>query len=252
MFFSSIKNLGSNLVNQDYNRTTFLRNPEQDERIFKIEQIFSCPEIRDLYLRAEAVPIFRSNLPKKWKIVFFQEGEYPSAASCNYPKREIDIRENLTDNEKISNFVFELINATYQDRFEELYQKACLREIECEEYAKEMERIEHEGGLLHSKIMKAAIKRMGWEDNDRSLDSGGCIPLDFNRFWNAIKFTSHAQYYRNNYAKMHTPPINNDFFKQNLFNGCGEPSLHLFNIVRAALRFDVHYLRRLFDLIGYS
>jgi hypothetical protein len=200
MFSMSVCNNLSSYFNQDSNKPTSLFCSE-DERKKILEKVLSVPEIKALYEQAEAAPLRYPHLPKTWTIKFFKENQFPFKAYCNSAKREIGILESASDNDKFSSFVFELTNAISYKKFDDLFDKALRKEIECEEFVKETERTEFQGSLLHSEIMKAAIKQMNWDKSlDRFKDHEN---IDFETVWNEnIKYSFHAESYRYDFAEI--------------------------------------------------
>ncbi|MEM7175451.1 MAG: hypothetical protein AAF443_05970, partial [Chlamydiota bacterium] len=79
-----------------------------------------------------------------------------------------------------------------------------------ESYAKEVERIEYNGTLLHHKVIRAAIKEMKWTAikelnlskaldiyfRGETLDRFRNTEKDFEVYWNKIKNSPHADYHR--------------------------------------------------------
>lgn len=149
--------------------------------------------INALYEKAKTTLISGKSGP--WAIEFAAKLEFE--AFCNFQQRKIRLSSNLSDDQALSSFVFELTNAISFNKHDALYQKAISGQIECEEYVKEIERVEHEGILLHHKVITEAINEMKWST---ALDDYQNTPKDFETYWSKIKITSHADYYRKNWS----------------------------------------------------
>jgi hypothetical protein len=81
-----------------------------------------------------------------------------------------------------------------------LYEKALKGEIECEDYVKENERIEHKSTLLHHEVMSKAIEEMNWS---KELDMYQFNRKDFEEYWSWQKNTPHADYYRESWKNIY-------------------------------------------------
>ena len=164
------------------------------ERI--VEKALSSKHIRELHDRAKATSVY--NKSGDWEVKLVKEissnsSNHQSNACCNITKREIYINENVSDEYALAAFVFELTNAAQANEHVALDEKMLNGQIDCENYTKETERIEHRGALLHHKVMSAAIKEMGWS---KGLDCYCNVETDFEKDWSRIKNSSHANYYR--------------------------------------------------------
>lgn len=165
-----------------------------------LDRVQKCPSFHSLYLQACATSTFSVQGP--WKILFspmiLNVPEFN--ALCHYNQRTILLKESLTDDLALSYFIFELTNAIN-------FPKVCLVEKEIEklsqeEYVIEREQIEHEGTLLHHKIMNHAIHLMGFNP---SMDIYASHPHHFGYYWQHTgKTSSHAQYYRSLWQQVHT------------------------------------------------
>ncbi|MEM7175916.1 MAG: hypothetical protein AAF443_08360 [Chlamydiota bacterium] len=167
-------------------------NQSSLSRIEKIvERALRSRHIRELYERANAIPA--CNKSGKWKVKFVKETYSKFRAECDYKERTIHIRENISDDYALSFFVFELTNAVQVNKKLALHEKALRGQIDCESYAKESERREYNGTLLHHKVMSAAIKEMNWS---KALDIYRYVEKDFEVYWSRIKNSPHTDYHR--------------------------------------------------------
>jgi hypothetical protein len=161
--------------------------------------MLSCKAIRELYEKANSISRNYPPFEPKLSIEFVHKLECEALFNPN--DQSIQLRDDLSENEAMSSLAFEWTNAINQAKFRELNLKARTNAIGSEDYAKEVERIEFEGGLLHSKVMRSAIKEMGW---DKSLDMFSILnQTDFEHDWHSrLRFTPHAQYGRESYSSL--------------------------------------------------
>jgi hypothetical protein len=151
--------------------------------------------IRALYEEAVHTP-FNNIQSGPWLIKF--TSNIPRRAQCCFYERTIHIKPNLSDTQALSSFVFELTNAISTHKFQAVWTKAEQGQIDCEEFVKEMVRIEFEGMITHHKVITAAISERNWSDELDRFKSTAL--LDFETFWSTHKFTPHADLYRNNWS----------------------------------------------------
>ncbi len=159
-----------------------------------IEKALSSKAVKHLYDTANSTPNYDDQNCSVWTIDFVTKTSSGFLAECCLKERKIKLHENLSDDKALSYLVFELTNAIHSRRFFELHSKALKGQIRCEEYAKEAERIEDDGTLLHHQAINESIKELGWSS---SLDiyryNKSC---DFEKRWEQIKYTSHCDYWR--------------------------------------------------------
>jgi hypothetical protein len=175
----------------------FLNAEERAQRVF--ERAMSCRVIKDLYIEAMLTkdPITGAT-GAPWTLLFPPEefispGVKEFGASCNSRDRIIYLNPSLSDDEALSSFVFELTNAVSANRFHKLIQDAEDGKIGSELFAKETERVEHEGALRHHSIMKVAIPEKKWS---LELDTFRDLPHTFEVVWPYIASSSHTEFYR--------------------------------------------------------
>ena len=162
------------------------------------EKAMSCRKIKDLYIEAMLTSNPLTGEIGPWVLYLMNEKAcLPEikefGAGCNMESRIIEVDERHTDDEVLATFVFELTNAVSSQSFHELIVAAQQGNIDRETYAKETERIEHEGTLRHRRIMSSAIKTMGW---DRSMDIFRRLKTSFDEHWPYIKNSPHTEFYR--------------------------------------------------------
>ncbi len=172
-----------------------LSSDNRAEKIFLTAMKSSA--IRALYETAVNSP--SDTLPSgPWSIIVTEDIPSEYNAECHFSNREIHIRSNISDDEALTLLVFELINAISFPKFTAIWRKTDQGQTECEDYVKEIERIEFEGTLIHHKMITEAIKEMNWSDK---LDIyGGNALLDFETRWSVIKFSTHANRYRDSWS----------------------------------------------------
>lgn len=162
---------------------------ERNQQILEIS--LKSKAIKALYEKANATPSYSNS--GAWKIQFANNSYFEGDAECRYWERKIILSSGLSDEKAISCFVFELINGINAHKHKALDNKSRWGEIEREEFVKETEYIEYEGTLLHHEVIQEAIKEMNWNE---SLDLFSYQSDDFESYWEWIKTTSHAEYYR--------------------------------------------------------
>ncbi len=171
----------------------------RSERI--IEKALMSKSIQALYERANGTSIGNSK-SGTWKVQFVESIFCVFKAGCCYWDRKIILRKSLSDEEALSFFVFELINGIYANEHSILFKKAKWGEIDRENYAKETERIEYIGTLVHHSVMSKAIKEMNWNE---TLDIYRHQSNDFEIYWSQIKDSSHTDYYRKSWDRIWIP-----------------------------------------------
>jgi Leucine-rich repeat (LRR) protein len=114
-------------------------------------------------------------------------------AVCNYVKGLIVLDPDVSDLEMTSMLLFELTNAASMDKMAQIKLSAFSGKIDRETYAKEIERIEHQGALLHKKIVAEGIATLQW---DPKMDIYQLVDEDFEVYWQKIKDTAHPEEYR--------------------------------------------------------
>lgn len=172
---------------------------ELEERARRLmDKALSCAAIKQLYDQANAVPARIPGGPQKLVIKFIKNP--PWFAEILTASREILLASHTQDDYALSLFTFELTNAIKLSRYYQLHIKAYNITISSEEYAKEIKRMEFEGGIFHSKIMKIAIKELNLDPSSDNFDY--LNQLDFERCWHEHdKYIPHTQYYRDQYAQ---------------------------------------------------
>ena len=166
------------------------------EKIF--EKAMSCRLIKELYIEAMLTPDSETDQIGPWTLLLLDNDHIPEniqrfGGSCAPHCRSIIIDAQKSDEEILSTFVFELTNATSSKEFHKLDQATIKGEISREDYAKSIERIEHQGLLRQCAIMDFANKKHGWGDLTNSLDY---VPRDFDIWWDIIKDGAHTESYR--------------------------------------------------------
>lgn len=155
-----------------------------------LEEALKCKRVAEIYKNLHNIGNYGN---QAWSIKIIKKSIIKFEAKCNYLKRQIELRSDLSKELAISYFIFEMINGLNQDKFDALYKRA-LVDLDCETYVKEMERIEHDGTLLHQKVIQSGIEENGWKE---SMNVYALNNSDFEKYWVQIKNTSHANYYRN-------------------------------------------------------
>jgi hypothetical protein len=184
---------------------------QKNERAKRILQTaLSCKPIKKLY------DLARSTYPNGNITVSFMENSENEGASY-IETGQIVLGSDLSDEEALSAFVFELTNCLQRAKLAENNSKAT--DKSCEDWVREIEKIEFEGALIHHEVMAEGIKIMGLSpklDEYASLDG-----KDFERDYEEYqKFTDHANYYREQWRRL-TGKSSSDLF---LF----EPEEHQF------------------------
>ncbi|MGD0665606.1 MAG: hypothetical protein ABSA17_07790 [Rhabdochlamydiaceae bacterium] len=193
-------------------------DPEYMTKIARTQKIFDrameCDEIKCLYIEAMMQPHPETRQTGSWQLVFDskeKDKELNFGAYCSRAGRLICIDEEINDDAALCNFVFELTNAASGKRFEHLHHLVLNDQISREEYAKQTEKIEHEGCFRQQIIMAQAIKKLGW---DAELMEYCCNPiaLDFETVWPLLRDGSHTESYRQQWDSIRaTASSRNDF-----------------------------------------
>ena len=166
---------------------------ERGQRIF--ERAMSYYRIKTLYLEAVLTPDGITGVTGPWILLLTNDVSAKEfTAVCAPGIRCIMVNANQSDDEILSQFVFELTNAVSSKKFDPIYKGAVEGKISREEFAKSIERIEHEGDLRHHSIMRHAVNEMRW---DSMMDGSKDIPKDFDVFWSSFKNSAHSEFYRN-------------------------------------------------------
>ncbi|MBA3722550.1 MAG: hypothetical protein H0W88_09140 [Parachlamydiaceae bacterium] len=152
-----------------------------------LEKALFSKAIKRLYEKAYSTPTVKCK-HGDWKIVFAEKTTLGFQAECFGSLRQINILSSLSDQMALTYLVFELTNATQEPRFNKLYEKARSGQIQCEEYTREIERIEFEGTLLHREIIVEAIKELGLSPSLNIYASH----TDFEAYWNIVKLSPHS------------------------------------------------------------
>lgn len=170
----------------------FIARQERAEKLF--QRAMSSKHIKDLYLEAMLTPHSQTKAIGSWLLLFKSDKEeYVGTGGLCYNKiRTIFLNIALSDDEALSAFVFELTNAISTDRHQ-LIEQASKGQISREDYAKQVEALEHEGALKHHLVISAAIEEMGWSE---SLDEYKHLPANFEADWENIKDSEHTEFYR--------------------------------------------------------
>ena len=183
-------------------------NVDRAERL--LQKALSSKAIRELYEQAVASPVYKdgdisSASPPEYgqkvnvHFVAMTNGGFPAQTVGG--THIIRLLSNLSDEKALSYFVFELTNIIHSSRFNELVKAAKESRIDCEAFVKEFERIEFDGSLIHQRVMKAAIKEMGWRQKIYAPGYVKCLGFESN--WLFLKFfTSHADAYRKMWQKL--------------------------------------------------
>lgn len=112
-----------------------------------------------LYHQAEKA--LRDFNGKPLKIVIVDPEKVTFGACCAYSCGQIWISSGLDVKTAFSLCLFELANMTQAAQFDK-YHKACLiGELTCDEYANEMEKVEHLSAFIHTTVIKHAIAEKG-------------------------------------------------------------------------------------------
>lgn len=184
------------MISQSYRYFTSLVgssiSPEERAQAL-VKRALSCPAIKELY--ESAISIIKPN--DNW-ISFVDRKSSPHLITGSYfacDRQKIYLAKDLTHDQALSSFTFELINVLSLNRFNQLYEEATKQTIACESYVKQIEEIEYRGIERHHQIMQKAIQEMGW--NHRLDEYRKYIVKDFETAWHSwIRFSSHAEHYR--------------------------------------------------------
>lgn len=94
--------------------------------------------------------------------------------------------------------IFNIATASQIVRYRTIQKQAEDKIIDANVYAKEVERIAHQSGQLHHKIVTWGIKNLKWPVSiDKFKD---IAKTDFEKRWKEIELTNHAEFYRKQFA----------------------------------------------------
>lgn len=97
--------------------------------------------------------------------------------------------------------IFEIANASQTKEFREMQIGIKNGTVSCDDYVKELERIEYTSGILHHKIVKMGIEKLKWS---KELDTyKDYIDGSFEKAWSErIRFSQHAEWCRKQYVSI--------------------------------------------------
>lgn len=145
-----------------------------------LKPLFICPESRAVYDQVKAK--YKSEL----SVDFLPRAVLGGSAASDPESGIIRIAKDLSDERKLDNFLFELVNLSQSDKINTLVDHAC--SFTSREFASRVERIEYDTNQISNKIRKACAA-YGF-DQTKSLE--------FSSFSEALKFqkqTGHWQRY---------------------------------------------------------
>jgi hypothetical protein len=157
--------------------------------------VSNSTEVQKLFEKAAAHLIWQALIEKPSGV--FQ-------AMCHYEKRLIILNPQVSDVILAATIIFELTNAASERQMLEIHQAALEGKISRELFAKEIERVEHQGVLLHKKIVAAGMANLRW---DPEMDIYKDVETDFEKYWLKIKDTSHSGEYRKYWDKRIKPKL---------------------------------------------
>lgn len=114
----------------------------------------------------------------------------PFMGFCSDHTGEILIRVEQTKKQALAVLIFELFNATTSQQFSKIGAKL-RRGLSAEQYATEMEKIEHENSHKHRKLLSKLIKDYGWDPSLNIYINLG----SFEKNLETQKACGHFQYY---------------------------------------------------------
>jgi len=165
-----------------------------------IELIMQSDAVRALF--RGAFEASRASHPFKFKLV----KDLQFCGLWSPSERTIHLRDNLLMDPAhfISALIFELTNATRSACFQEAFERACLRDILKEDFAKRYEEIEYENAKTHLDVCKNALCELKWpcafvEQIEKKYPQ---TKQDFPTFWGNWKHGAHTEFYRQNYDRV--------------------------------------------------
>ncbi len=183
-------------VSFEENQNRFLSALQaRSQRIF--EKAMTCQAIKTLYIEAmmtgnpstgQTGPWCLQLLPNASKLLSLGE----SRGACYFGLRTIVIESELSDDEILSVFVFELTNAVSTKKSVQVREDAKEGTVTREDFVKRIEEIEFDGTKRHHSIISRAVVEMGW---DPSLDTYKDMSREFDFYWPIIQKNSHADRY---------------------------------------------------------
>jgi hypothetical protein len=126
----------------------------------------------------------------------------PSTANCTPTKGKIRIALGRTEKVLLISAIFELTNLKQQKKHLEIDQKVLSSEITSgTQYAKQVEKIEHNGVKICNKVIKRAVAEDQWPSSMvRYYETAS--KQTFPEYWRMIKETPHAISYRKKFKWM--------------------------------------------------
>lgn len=168
----------------------FPKNLSRKEKL--LETALKSPTIKALYERANKTPSYNKQSESDvWTIEFVPPAYSLFDSECLLDKRQIKLNSKICDSAALSSFVFELINGINTPKFKELDKKTLSHSMTCNDYAKEVERIEFNTAVHHACVMKAMIKEV-WGDENK-LSSKDLKEL--NCFEGSLRYVKESDFY---------------------------------------------------------
>ncbi len=175
------------------------------------KKALSCAAIRKLYLQAITSSDPHGQIGEI-DIQFTLKTSSGFKAESVFHKHRIDILSNVSDDEELTVFVFELTNFVQIEKFYDIFQKFIERARSGEDrlvlrndFAYEYEKIEFNGTRMHHRVCMEVLDEMGPEWT-RNLDTYGSTPSEsFDNLWKkkgGIGSTRHAKYYREQWDRI--------------------------------------------------
>lgn len=129
----------------------------------------------------------------RWSIEWMPSSREPFSVEYDFSKRIIVLHPDMSDDEAFSFFVYGLIHVSAEERFISLWNLCFNQEIGIETFVQRIEQIEHEKIRLHHELISQAILMLRLSP---SIDFYAHETAVFAEYWNRIKGSSHAEYYR--------------------------------------------------------
>jgi len=129
----------------------------------------------------------------RWNIEWMPSSREPLSVDYDFSKRIIVLHPDMSDEEALSFFVYGLIHVSAEKRFVSLWDRGFNQEMRIETFVQGIELLEHEKIRLHHQLMSHAIQVLGLSP---SIDFYADETAVFAEYWNSVKDSFHAQYYR--------------------------------------------------------
>jgi len=154
-----------------------------------LDKALQSKGIRALYKEACDTPTRYHASGEPWNVIF-KSNQF--GGKCDISRREIEIDPKFSDDRALSILIFELLNALQTPKMREFQELARNNLIGRDDYAYNIECLEHETECYHRKILKVVIKEMGWDEERFPIREESSLK----DYLDAVEESGHTEAYR--------------------------------------------------------